>query len=79
MRRLLTALLLAALLPGGAPALSYAAGEVRLDGVTVHLRQGTRQVVTVNHTSGWHARVSYWALWQGRWRLQFRAHDGRIG
>ena len=84
MRRLLTALLLAAVLP--APASSSAAPtapagsrDVRLDGVTVHLRQATRQVVTVNHTSGWHARVSFWALKQGTWRLQLRALDGRIG
>jgi L,D-peptidoglycan transpeptidase YkuD (ErfK/YbiS/YcfS/YnhG family) len=79
MRRLLTALLLAVLLPGAPPPAYAAAREVRLDGVTVHLKQGTRQVVTVNHTSGFHARVSYWAFRQGRWRLQFRAHDGRIG
>ena len=81
MRRLLTALLLAAaLLPASPPPAYAASGEVRLDGVTVHLRQGTRQVVTVNHTRGWHARVSFWALGrQGRWQLQFRAHDGRIG
>ena len=79
MRRLLTALLLAAALLPGAPSPASAAGEVRLDGVTVRLRPGTRQVVTVNHTSGYHARVSYWALRQGRWRLQFRTADGRIG
>jgi L,D-peptidoglycan transpeptidase YkuD (ErfK/YbiS/YcfS/YnhG family) len=78
MKRLLTALLLAAALLPGAPSAAYA-GEVRLDGVTVHLRPGTTQVVTVNHTSGIHARVSYWARQQGRWRLQFQALDGRIG
>jgi len=78
MKRLLTALLLAAALLPGAPSPAYA-GQVRLDGVTVHLRPGTTQVVTVNHTSGIHARVSYWARQQGRWRLQFQAPDGRIG
>jgi L,D-peptidoglycan transpeptidase YkuD (ErfK/YbiS/YcfS/YnhG family) len=78
MKRLLTVLLLAAALLPGAPSPAYA-GEVRLDGVTVHLRPGTTQVVTVNHTSGIHARVSYWARQQGRWRLQFQALDGRIG
>jgi L,D-peptidoglycan transpeptidase YkuD (ErfK/YbiS/YcfS/YnhG family) len=78
MKRLLTALLLAAALLPGAPSPAYA-GEVHLDGVTVHLRPGTTQVVTVNHTSGIHARVSYWARQQGRWRLQFQATDGRIG
>ena len=79
MRRLLAALLLAAALLPASPPPASAAGEVRLDGVTVHLKPGTRQVVTVNRTSGWHARVSFWGLRQGRWRLQFRAHDGRIG
>jgi len=64
MKRLLTALLLAAALLPGAPSPAYA-GQVRLDGVTVHLRPGTTQVVTVNHTSGIHARVSYWARQQG--------------
>jgi L,D-peptidoglycan transpeptidase YkuD (ErfK/YbiS/YcfS/YnhG family) len=78
MKRLLTAMLLAAALLPGAPSPAYA-GQVRLDGVTVHLRPGTTQVVTVNHTSGMHARVSYWAREQGRWRLQFQAADGRIG
>jgi L,D-peptidoglycan transpeptidase YkuD (ErfK/YbiS/YcfS/YnhG family) len=79
MRRLLTVLLLAAALLPGAPAPAQAAGDVRLGGVTVHLKKGTRQVVAVNHTSGYHARVSFWAKRQGRWRLQFRAQDGRIG
>ena len=78
MKRLLIALLLAAALLPGAPSPAYA-GEVRLDGVTVHLRPGTTQVVTVNHTAGIRARVSYWARQQGRWRLQFQAADGRIG
>lgn len=79
MRRLLGALLLAAALLPASPPPASAAGEVRLDGVTVRLEPGTRQVVTVNRTSGWHARVSFWGLRQGRWRLQFRAQDGRIG
>jgi hypothetical protein len=50
MRRLLTVLLLAAALLPGAPAPAQAAGDVRLGGVTVHLKKGTRQVVAVNHT-----------------------------
>ena len=64
---------LAALLPGAADADSPEAraqrGDVvRLGGVAVHLRPGTRQVVTVNHTAGTYARVSLWALRQGGWR-----------
>ncbi|WP_432477233.1 L,D-transpeptidase family protein [Nocardioides sp. GXQ0305] len=53
--------------------------RVRLDGVRVRLRPGTRQVVTVNRTSGHHARVVYWQRSEGRWRRQFTAHDGRVG
>ncbi|MGZ6734552.1 MAG: L,D-transpeptidase family protein, partial [Nocardioides sp.] len=61
---------LVALLPGAADASSPAprADVIRLDGVAVHLRPGTRQVVTVNHTSGTHARVSLWALRHEGWR-----------
>jgi L,D-peptidoglycan transpeptidase YkuD (ErfK/YbiS/YcfS/YnhG family) len=54
-------------------------GHVRLDGVDVRLREGTRQVVTVNRTSGHHARVTLWALADGRWQQRIRAFDGRIG
>jgi len=55
------------------------AARVRLDGVTVKLRRGTRQVVTVNRTSGYHARVTYWTLNGGEWRERFHTTDGRIG
>ena len=63
---------------GPAPARA-ASGDVRLDGVTVHLRSGTRQVVTVNHTGGHHARVTLWALRQGDWVRRLQATDGRTG
>jgi L,D-peptidoglycan transpeptidase YkuD (ErfK/YbiS/YcfS/YnhG family) len=52
---------------------------VRLDGVTVRLRKRTRQVVTVNRTSGHHARVTLWVRVDGKWVRRFRAADGRIG
>ena len=50
-----------------------------LDGVTVRLPAGSRQVVTVNHTTGYHARVSLWRLDGNDWQLQARTKDGRIG
>jgi L,D-peptidoglycan transpeptidase YkuD (ErfK/YbiS/YcfS/YnhG family) len=53
--------------------------QVRLDGVVVSLREGTRQVVTVNRTSGHHARVTLWKLSQGHWRKRIQSTDGRIG
>ena len=53
--------------------------RVQLDGVSVRVRAGTRQVVTVNRTSGHHARVAYWQRSHGHWRRQFTAADGRIG
>ena len=52
---------------------------VTLGGVTVHLREGTRQVITVNHARGMHARVTFWAHRDDGWTRLFRARDGRIG
>jgi L,D-peptidoglycan transpeptidase YkuD (ErfK/YbiS/YcfS/YnhG family) len=72
----LTGLLTATVL-GAAPA--SGADTVQLDGVTVRLAAGTRQVVTVNHTSGYHARVTLWARRHGEWVQRLQAADGRIG
>jgi len=68
-------LLLAGLLLVPAPA---GAGTVTLDGVRVDLRSGTRQVVTVNHTSGTYARVTLWRKSDGRWSNVART-TGRTG
>jgi len=82
---MLTTALLATVVPAVAPSAGAAespragSGQVRLDGVTVDLRPGTRQVVTVNRTSGYHARVTYWVRKQGDWVRRMRAADGRIG
>ncbi|MBZ5737535.1 L,D-transpeptidase family protein [Nocardioides mangrovi] len=54
--------------------------HVRLDGVDVVLRKHTRQVVTVKHTRGWHARVSLWRIrHDGSVDRILRAADGRTG
>ena len=53
--------------------------HVTLDGVRVGLREHTRQVVTVNHTHGYHARIGYWVLRQGHWTKLLSVRDGRIG
>jgi L,D-peptidoglycan transpeptidase YkuD (ErfK/YbiS/YcfS/YnhG family) len=45
-----------------AVAAALAASPTVLDGVPVHLRPGTEQVVTVNHTDGYRARVTFWKL-----------------
>ena len=82
MKRLIALGLLASslvLAPAPTDARAAQAGSVTLDGVTVRLREGTRQVVTVNHTSGFHARVTFWSKRAGRWNQRFRATDGRIG
>jgi L,D-peptidoglycan transpeptidase YkuD (ErfK/YbiS/YcfS/YnhG family) len=50
-----------------------------LDEVRVALEPGTRQVVTVNHTDGFHARVTFWKLTGAGWKARFSADDGRIG
>lgn len=80
MTRLLVLILLAAALSAAPPAVASAADDtVALDGVTVQLRKGTRQVVTVNRTAGHHARVTLWAKRGGTWRERFQAQDARIG
>ena len=85
MTRLVTAILLLSLLVplDGAAAAAVpterAGSTVTLDGVTIRLREGTRQAVTVNRRSGWHARVTYWIRTEGQWVKVFRARDGRIG
>jgi L,D-peptidoglycan transpeptidase YkuD (ErfK/YbiS/YcfS/YnhG family) len=53
--------------------------HVTLGGVRVALHEHTRQVVTVNHTRGYHARVAYWVLRHGRWHRLYAVRDGRIG
>ena len=63
----------------GPPEAARGAQRLHLDGVPVRVRRATRQVVTVNHTTGWHARVIYWQRSDGRWRRQFTAYDGRTG
>ena len=73
MKRL--ALLLVASFALAAPAY---ADDVVLDGVTVHPWERTRQVVTVNHTSGYHARLTWWRFRDGHWERELRA-AGRIG
>ncbi len=71
-------LLLAGLLLAPAPAAD--AATITLDGVSVRLRDGTRQVVTVNHTSGTYARVTLWRKKDGHWsrdRARHRPHRVR--
>jgi L,D-peptidoglycan transpeptidase YkuD (ErfK/YbiS/YcfS/YnhG family) len=70
--------LVATVLAVPAPA-DAAITHVRLDGVRVALREHTRQVVTVNHTHGYHARIGYWVLRDGHWTQKLSARDGRIG
>jgi L,D-peptidoglycan transpeptidase YkuD (ErfK/YbiS/YcfS/YnhG family) len=53
--------------------------HVTLGGVRVALRPDTRQVVTVNHTRGYHARIGYWVLRDGAWTRLYDVRDGRIG
>ena len=61
------------------PAPPASAARVTLGGVVVHLRAGTTQVVTVHHSHGTSARVSYWVLKQDGWRRRLTTTDGRTG
>ncbi len=76
-RLLLLVVALALLVPG--PATAVEPGHVRLDGVDVRLRDGTTQVVTVNHTRGHHARVTWWVRTADGWEQRMQADDGRTG
>ena len=53
--------------------------HVTLSGVRVALPPDTRQVVTVNHTRGYHARIGFWVERQVRWQQVYAVRDGRIG
>jgi L,D-peptidoglycan transpeptidase YkuD (ErfK/YbiS/YcfS/YnhG family) len=61
------------------PTPTAAAKSVTLDGVKVALRSGTTQVVTVNRTKGWHARVILWEHSTKGWREVKRTSKGAIG
>lgn len=74
----LLGLLLAAALLVPLPA-QAARDHVRLDGVEVRLHAGTTQVVTVNHTCGHRARVTWWVRNRAGWQERMQATDGRIG
>jgi L,D-peptidoglycan transpeptidase YkuD (ErfK/YbiS/YcfS/YnhG family) len=85
---LLPGLLLAALLAAPAagttaPAAPVQAARtpdsVRLGGVTVKLREGTRQVVTVNQRRGHHATVRFWTRTPSGWTQAFGTRHGRTG
>lgn len=52
---------------------------VTLGGVRVGLHEHTRQVVTVNHTRGYHAHIGFWLRRDGHWRRVYAVRDGRIG
>jgi L,D-peptidoglycan transpeptidase YkuD (ErfK/YbiS/YcfS/YnhG family) len=65
--------------PTPSPTTSATTSPATLDGVKVQLREGTQQVVTVNYTDGYRARVTYWKLTDTGWRSRFSADDGRIG
>ena len=79
MRRLAALALTLLLAVTLAPAPPASAETVRLDGVTVVLHPRTTQVVTVNHTRGWHARVTFWQRVSSGWRKVKQAKDGRTG
>jgi len=82
------ALLAAAMVALGVPAVTpdapvapraATATQVTLGGVTVRLPAGSRQVVTVNHTRGTHARVVLWQRDASGWHRLGRTKAGRTG
>jgi L,D-peptidoglycan transpeptidase YkuD (ErfK/YbiS/YcfS/YnhG family) len=73
---LVTAVVTALAAPA-APAV--AADHVTLGGVRVALHPHTRQVVTVNHSRGYHAHVAFWVQRGHSWTRVYDVPDGRIG
>jgi L,D-peptidoglycan transpeptidase YkuD (ErfK/YbiS/YcfS/YnhG family) len=75
------ALALALVLPlSGAPASAAEPRTITLDGVAVRgWTPDVRQVVTVNRTSGTHARITFWARSEGRWVQRAQSRRARIG
>jgi len=53
--------------------------HVTLGGVVVALHDHTRQVVTVDHSRGYHARIAFWVRRDGHWSRVSLVRDGRIG
>jgi L,D-peptidoglycan transpeptidase YkuD (ErfK/YbiS/YcfS/YnhG family) len=53
--------------------------RITLGGVAVALHAHTRQVVTVDHTRGYHARIGFWVERHHRWQRVYDVRDGRIG
>jgi len=52
---------------------------ITLDGVVVDLPAHTGQVITARHTTGTHARLTFWTLRDGRWLVLARSTIGRTG
>ncbi|MGZ4456356.1 MAG: L,D-transpeptidase family protein [Nocardioides sp.] len=73
---LVATLLVALLVPAPAGATTR---TVHLDGVSVALRPGTTQVVTVRHTHGYHARIVLWVHRRDGWVRRMDAVDARTG
>lgn len=63
----------------GGTAVQASPERLSLGGVPVRLRPGTQQVVTVDRTTGWHARVSLWRRSDGEWVRGLTTTRGRIG
>ena len=71
--------MIAELLVAAALSTSPTTSATTLGGVPVHLHEGTEQVVTVDHTDGYRATVTFWKLTGSGWKERFTADDGRIG
>jgi L,D-peptidoglycan transpeptidase YkuD (ErfK/YbiS/YcfS/YnhG family) len=81
-------LLVAGMLAVGAPAMApdtptgsrtTTTTRITLGGVSVALPTGSSQVVTVNHTHGWRARVALWQRAADGWHRLARTRSGRTG
>lgn len=80
MRRFIFAILTGLLIAAGlTPAASATTTTITLDGVRVVLLPGTRQVITIRHTTGTYARATFWIQTSGRWIVNLRTLGARTG
>jgi L,D-peptidoglycan transpeptidase YkuD (ErfK/YbiS/YcfS/YnhG family) len=76
---LVPVLLVAVIALDGLLAAPARADSVRLGGVDVRVSDATQQVVTVNRTRGYRARVVFWARTDAGWTRRMATDGGRIG
>ena len=75
----LAAALVASVLAAPTAAQARDVDKIELGGVSVKVGDRTKQVVTVNRRTRWHATLALWRRTDDGWKRRLVAEDGRIG